>query len=46
MAKGSAANGLLGMLGGVLLALLAIFIGYSSVGAHGGAHEGTAAHEH
>jgi len=44
MAKGSGVNGLLGMLCGVLLALLAIFIGYSTVGAHGGGHEEPAAH--
>jgi hypothetical protein len=44
MAKGSALNGILGILAGVLLALLAIFIGASSVRLTGGGHEAPAAH--
>ena len=44
MAKGSAVNGILGLLAGVLLALLAIFIGASSVRLTGGGHETPEAH--
>ena len=44
MAKGSATNGILGALAGVLLALLAIFIGSTSARLLGGAPEPHAAH--
>lgn len=44
MAKGSYTMGLLGGLVGVLVALLAIFIGASSVRLTGGGHEAPAAH--
>jgi hypothetical protein len=44
MDKGSYAGGLLGAAGGILLALLAIFIGSSIARAVGGHHEASAAH--
>ena len=44
MAKGSAAYGILGALAGVLLALLAIFIGSTSARLSSGAAESQAAH--
>ena len=44
MAKGSNVPGLLGVVMGVLIALLAIFIGSSSVRWTGGGHEATAGH--
>ena len=44
MEKGSYGGGILGAVGGVLLALLAIFIGSSISRAVGGHHEASAAH--
>lgn len=44
MEKGSYTVGFLGMLAGVLLALLAIFIGSSSVNWFGGEHDTAAVH--
>jgi len=44
MSNGSYAAGLAGALCGVLLALLAIFIGASSVRMGGGEHEASATH--
>jgi hypothetical protein len=44
MAKGSATQGLLGILTGILVALLAIFIGAGSVRLSGGGHEASGAH--
>ncbi len=46
MAKGSAAYGILGALAGVLLALLAIFIGSTSARLSGGAESHTAHADH
>ena len=44
MENGSYAGGILGAVGGVLLALLAIFIGSNIARAVGGHHEAAAAH--
>jgi hypothetical protein len=44
MENGSYAGGILGAVGGVLLALLAIFIGSNIARAVGGHHEPAAAH--
>ena len=44
MANGSTTQGLLGLLAGILVALLAIFIGAGSVRLTGGGHEASGAH--
>ena len=44
MARGSYTAGLAGLVGGILIALLAIVIGFSSVRMCGGDHEANAAH--
>jgi hypothetical protein len=46
MEKGSAVNGILGALFGILMALLAIFIGAKSVRLTGGDHEPPVVHGH
>lgn len=45
MAKGSAAYGILGALGGILLALLAILIGAASTRMSGNGQEAPSAHK-